>query len=57
MLDLVDLIQSIITCVTAYIIIKHLNEEETRKTQGSVEKSLIQTDTKEFLMNPVEKDI
>ena len=33
LLDLVDLIQSVITCITAYIIVKHLNNQRIRNNK------------------------
>ena len=55
LLDLVDLIQSIITCVTAYIIIKHLNEQERKTTvHSSVEGAVENEDS---LLKSPEKDV
>jgi hypothetical protein len=45
-LDLVDLVQSVVTCFTAYYIIKYLNEKEKQMEQEEVE-SLSQTKEEE----------
>lgn len=39
-LDLVDLIQSVVTCFTAYYIIKYLNEKEMEMEQEKEVESL-----------------
>jgi phosphotransferase system glucose/maltose/N-acetylglucosamine-specific IIC component len=46
-LDLVDLIQSVVTCFTAYYIIKYLNEKEMEIEQEKEVESLPQTKEEE----------
>ena len=57
-LDLVDLLQSIITCVTAYYIIKYLNKKEELSlvVRSKEEETAIANTNEDFLLNSLVND-